>query len=175
MYLFTGMPKPSYGMFKQWSKFENFETIRLAVMSLTYDEKICLKSCIRIFELNILKVFSALKSDYQSIKLVIKNDQFFDLKVKYADVGKVLKSSLNNILKSVEFAEFRILGELSGENFNKSRRALIEFSNSNMNFQGLPTSEKKIFKNHLNTLIDGLERVEKVCENVRDLLKMELT
>lgn len=175
MFLFTGMPKPSYNLFKQWSKFENFETIRLAVMTLTYDERICLKSCIRIFELNILKVFSALKSDYQSIKLVIKNDQYFDLKEKYADVGKVLKFSLNNILKAVEFAEFKTLGELSGEDFNKSRRLLIEFANNNMNFQGLSTEEKRCFKNQLNTIIDGLERVEKVCENVRDLLKLELT
>ena len=174
MYLFTGIPKPSYPLLKQWSKLANFETIRLAVMSLTYEERICLKSCLRILDLNALKVFGGLKADYQIIKLIIKNDEFFDLSEKYSDIGKVFKFSLSNILKAVEFAEFKLLGELSGESFNMARRGLVEFSSTNMTFQGLPTSEKKIFKTHLNTVIDGLERVEKVFQNVRDLLKISL-
>ena len=174
MFLFTGVPKRSYTILKQWSKFENFETVRLAVMSLTYDEKICLKSCIRILDLNALKVFSGLKSDYQALKLIFKNDRYSDLTEKYANVDKQIYINITNILKSIEHAEFRKMGELSGENFNKSRRHLLEYSNTNMNFQGLSTPEKQNLKNHLNTIIDGLERVEKVFQNVRDLLKMEL-
>ena len=173
MYLFLGAPKELFNKLKSWSRLENFETIKSTVNYLTKDEISLFKKYIPILELNIQACFSGLKRDYQILRLIIRSEKSNDIEKTFNNVSKIISKSLLNILKGIEMAEFKTLSELSGEAFNKARRAMLEFTETNTYFQELPTSEKTRFKEHLETLTDGLQRNERVVKNLLNLLKEE--